>query len=484
MTSSSHPADSVLDYQQFYLVGIKGVAMASLAQCLVEAGKTVRGCDVADHFVTQPLLDEIGVKLDVGFDQPLPTTTECVIYTAAHQGRFNKVVQAAQAASLPTWSQAEAIASLFNQQQGVAVCGVGGKSTTSAMIAWIMEKTGQPCSYSVGVGSIPGLTRTGRWQPNSRYFVAEADEYVTDPSAPSRGEEITPRFSFLKPALTVCTNLKFDHPDVYRDFAHTLTTFKTFFEQLKPNGILVTSHQVKTELQVDRTDLTWKTWGDSSEDWLQYLPDSFVSSQGKSSLSFQINENGQPTAPHTLTLPLPGLYNLMNGLAAIAATMIMGVRPEAAIAALAEFHSTKRRAEFIGDKQGVKYYDDYAHHPSEIAQVIKAFRDWFPDRKLVVAFQAHTFSRTKALFTEFSQAFGQADEVAMIDIFASAREPFDSSITSEMLCQAIMTATPQIQAHNYRTLPELAEHLKTTLETGDVCLSVGAGDIYLIHDLL
>ncbi len=181
----------------------------------------------------------MGVQIDIGFEVEIPGEVECVIYTAAHSAQKNPQVVKALERGLVVISQAQAIAELFNGKKGIAVCGVGGKSTTSAMIAWILEKNGRAPSFSVGVGNIPGLDKTGQWSSESEYFVAEADEYVIDPSAPSRGEEITPRFSFMQPFITVCTNLRFDHPDVYTDFAHTQKVFADFFGQIKEGGSLV-----------------------------------------------------------------------------------------------------------------------------------------------------------------------------------------------------------------------------------------------------
>src|SRR5258708_306107 len=131
---------NILDYNSFYLVGIKGVALTALAQCLIDAGKKVAGSDVAEEFVTQKILDRLQLKIDAGFETALPLETDCVIFTAAHQAIHNPQVQQAISKKIPVFSHAEALASLFNQKQGIAVCGVGGKSTTSAMIAWIFAQ--------------------------------------------------------------------------------------------------------------------------------------------------------------------------------------------------------------------------------------------------------------------------------------------------------------------------------------------------------
>ena len=225
-------------HQNFLLMGIKGVAMTSMAQLLVDAGKTVYGVDVKENFVTKNILERIGVKITNDFGVEIPEGTDCVIYTAAHKGPNNPLVLKSQEKGIPIYSQAKALGEFFNSKKGIAVCGVGGKSSTSAMIAHVFEKN-NPQSFSVGVGDISGLGKTGSYLPNSTYFIAEADEYVTDPAAPSKGVDITPRFSYLKPFITICTNLEFDHPDVYRDFEHTKSVYKTFFNSINQEGALI-----------------------------------------------------------------------------------------------------------------------------------------------------------------------------------------------------------------------------------------------------
>lgn len=487
----------LLAFQNFYLVGIKGVAMTALAQCLLDAGKSVRGSDVAEEFVTQKLLDQRQIVIDPSFDAALPAETECVIYTAAHNSQDNPQVKAASAQNLPTFTHAEAVADLFNDNKGVAVCGVGGKSTTSAMITWILEKLGYHPNFAIGVGDIPGLEKTGQWHQQAEFFIAEADEYVTDPSAPSRGEEITPRFSFMRPFVTVCTNLRHDHPDVYKDFDQTKKQFAKFFDQVQTRGTLIANIADQSTLE------SLPYWSESQERQLVWFGETAagadLSEDPASHPSFILDsdtfwaQNGQTScvlvANHLqftqrLQLQLPGMYNLRNAAAAVAACWALGVDVPKAVAALASFQSTLRRSQFIGEKNGVRYYDDYAHHPHEVHSVIHAYREWFPDRKLVVAFQSHTFTRTKQFFTEFIDAFAEANEVVMIDIFPSAREAFDPSVTSDQLCQAIATKYPTITTHNYQTLEKLAEFCKTQLRPGDVCLTIGAGDIYQVHDLI
>ncbi len=470
---------NILEYQQYYLVGIKGVAMTSLAQCLCDAQKTLRGSDVAEDFVTADILRTLHIPIDVGFEHHIPAETQCVIYTAAHKAAQNPQVLAAQQAGIPTYTHAEALAALFNEKKGIAVCGVGGKSTTSAMISWILEKTGRQPSFSVGVGNIQGLGKTGQWHAKSTFFVAEADEYVIDPSAPSRGEKITPRFSFLHPFITICTNLQFDHPDVYKNFDHTKAVFAQFFRSMKQGGTLIINgddlplRSLAQEVSQE-TGTALITVGESDGCTFQMV--NFQSQEGKSYAHIQHQKDTS-----ICQLLIPGKYNSMNALFAIAAAKQAGIPISESIAALANFRSTLRRCEYVGEKHGVKFYDDYAHHPMEIQKVIHAYREWYPSARLVVGFQSHTFSRTKSLFSEFTTAFAQASEVVMIDIFPSAREKFDPTITSDGLCEAIHAQFPKIPAHNVHTIDQLAEYCHTHLQPGDIFLTLGAGDIYLVH---
>jgi len=517
----------LLDFNSFYLVGIKGVAMTSIAQCILDAGKKVTGTDVEQDFVTKKMLENIGCgaeKINIGFEHNIFNQSEkidvdCVIYTSAHGGKYNPIVQQAISNNIPTFSQAEALSELFNEKLGIAVCGVGGKSSVSAMIAWIMNKVSSDeddkdkaifsPSFSVGVGNIPGLEKTGQWSKKSKFFVAEADEYVTDPAAPSKNIPITPRFSYLNPHVTVCTNLAFDHPDVYRDFDHTKEVFSKFFEQIKPNGKLIVNSDnqelVKlaekagendssleiinfgVDLQDDnkpgnnKSCLTescaQKTLGNDF-----YLTE-YKSSQGKTQGEFSHYKNGTNTE-YTLTLQIPGRFNIMNAISAIAACNSVGVDINDSINALKSFNSTMRRFEHIGVKNNITFYDDYAHHPNEVSAAINAFNEWYPDNHKIIAFQSHTYSRTKELFTEFVDAFADADDVVMIDIFPSAREAADMSVSSTLLCEEISKKYPNIKAVNVVNLEGLAKYLNDNLNPGDACLTLGAGDIYEVHELI
>lgn len=484
-TPTSQP--QLLDFNHFYLVGIKGVAMTSLAQCLLDAGKTVRGSDLDEDFVTKDILESRKIEID-NFQADFSTAEikpEAIIYTAAHQGVDHPQVQAAIKAGLPVYSQAEALGELFNQKAGIAVCGVGGKSSTSAMITWVFRQLKLDISFSVGVGKIIGLAETGAWRAQSQYFVAEADEYVIDCNALKKDQAPTPRFSFLKPAIAICTNLRFDHPDVYVDFAATKAAFKKFFLQLKPNGQLIVNADnpdllaLAQEVILERPDIQLHTfaWSKSADFRLA---------------NWQV-KNGQslatiyaPQAQAELRLQIPGQYNLMNALAAIAGLHSAQIDLKSSCQALASFKSTQRRFELVNIKQGRQFFDDYAHHPSELSEVIRTLNQYFPDQKKIIAFQPHTYSRTKQLFNDFVDALGSNlstnDQLIILDIFASAREVFDYSVSSQKLVAAIQAKFPQARVKYVSDIASLANYLASA--NYNLAITVGAGDIYQVYDQL
>lgn len=475
----------IFSAKTIHLTGIKGVAMTSLAQCLINMQKTITGSDVEEDFVTYDLLNQQPITLFPFFTKDsVPPALQTVrpdllIYTAAHGGPIHPEVLWAKEQNIPVLSQAEAMAQLFNSKSGIAVCGVGGKSTVSAMLVWILTKMNQNPSFSVGVGNIIGLNKTGRWVNDSRYFVAEADEYVIDPQQ----QPPVPRFSFLQPDVIVCTNLQFDHPDVYQDFAMTKKAFLQFFLQLKAGGMLIINGddqelvQLAEHVEQQRSDVKVYCFGESESVTMSLSHVHFEHGMSHAQLTL---DNQQ----YPLRLPLPGKFNVLNSTAAVLAAHKIGIGAAQAVEALGTFQSTQRRFQFIGQKQEVLYYDDYAHHPHEVTAVIKAITQWYPDRRCVIAFQPHTYSRTKALREQFADAFTGAKEVLFLDIFASAREEFTDEISSDHLVADIHTKHPDIQVQNLHTIENLAEYCKTQLHPGDVLITLGAGDIYKVHDLI
>ncbi len=476
----------LVDSKNIHLTGIKGVAMTSIAQCLLDMGKTLTGSDVQEDFVTKDILNQLNITITSTFQQSnISSSTDLVIYTAAHGGPNNPEVVYAQEQGIPTLSQAEALAELCNTKKGIAVCGVGGKSTTSAMIVWILEQLSsqnedvEKPSFSVGVGKIVGMKKTGRWNERSDYFIVEADEYVIDPKA----KKPTPRFSFLRPQIIVCTNLAHDHPDVYPTFKDTKKAYTQFFLNVKKNGILIINNEdeelqnLATKVKKQRRDISIIPFPNVED---------YKTENKKTVSTFHFHEQ-----KYTLELKVPGKFNVQNALAALTTTFQTHNSIISNIQALQTFQSTQRRFENIGEKNGVLYYDDYAHHPSELLAVTKAFAQWESNKKRYLAFQPHTYSRTKQLLNEFVHALSTiiknnyVDTIFLLDIFASAREDNDPSISSDILLQRLYEMCEnETKVINLHSLENLAYTCKEKLQKGNALLTAGAGNIYKVHKMI
>jgi len=466
--------------KHIYLVGIKGVGMTSLAQCLLDLGKIIRGWDVKDEFVTQKILTRLNIKIDHGQNPCLPKETEAVIYTVAHCGSNHPLVVEAKKRQLLVLSHAQALAWLFNQKMGVAVCGVGGKTTVSAMMTWIGKQNNLKPSFSVGVGEITGLKQTGSFNKQSQIFIAEADEYADNPENVLDKTALVPRFSYLKPQIIVCTNLKFDHPDVYKNLEHTKQVFAQFFKNLKPKGTLIYNQDDKNlqavvnQVAKVRKDITLVSFGFDQKATLKIKNPLVIDGHNQATLQIDDQEC-------LIQLSIPGVYNLLNAAAAAAAFSCLGLPLKKSLESLSKFQSTNRRCQLIKTHSQTIYYDDYAHHPTEVNSVIASLKAWHNNKPLTVIFQPHTVSRTKYLLKQFAQAFDQADRLILLPIFTSAREKVDHHFTSDNLFQAIKKHQPKLKLDSANSLEEASELLKTHQVKG-VVLTMGAGNVYEVYD--
>jgi len=454
--------------KSIHFTGIKGVGLTSLALCAQDLGISVSGSDIAEEFVTDPILKLRGISYTVGFSpNHLPPATNLLIYTAAHQGPNNPEVIAAREQGIPAISHAEAVGMFMQEKIGISVCGVGGKSTTSAMLATILEHAKLKPSYTVGVGNIPCLGTPGKYDRHGKYFIAEADEYFASP-----GTDNTPKFLYQTPQVIGVTTIRYDHPDVYPDFDATCQAYLDFFNKLPKNGLLVAYADSSETIKVAKKSAKHLiTYGTHPQADIQLK--SYHVAEGKTLCT--ISYHG---IEHELVLQVPGKFNAINALCAFAIATKLDVDPRIATNALKEFTGTMRRFENIGTtKSGVTIIDDYAHHPGEIQATLTAAKEWFPKRKVIAIFQPHTFSRTKALFADFAQSFGTADEAVILPIYASAREAFDPSIKS----QDLVAAANQSSRVSYQeNAASLIQYLKSTLEPNPVVITLGAGDIFLL----
>lgn len=463
--------------KQIHFTGIKGVGLASLAFCAKDLNIKVSGSDIEEEFVTDQALKKHGINWTSGFKpEDLPANwrkdpgakkTSLLIYTAAHKGPKNPQVTAAEELGIPTLSHAQAVGLFMQSKQGISVCGVGGKTTTSSMIATLLDSAKLEPSFAIGVGNIDALGSPGRYNQSGKYFIAEADEYFASP-----GIDDTPKFLYQHPQIIVVTNIEYDHPDVYKSFKHTQKAYLQFFKKLPKDGILVVnadnSHSLKVARDADKHILTYGFHPHADF----HIKDLSIDS-GKTTFTLSYKN-----FDFQYQIPVPGKFNVLNATAAIAVASHLGVDVKLISQGISKYTGCMRRFQTIGKTQGITVVDDYAHHPTEIKATLKAAASWFKGQKITAIFQPHTYSRTKALFSEFAQSFTNSDQIIFIPIYASARETTDTSVSSFKLAEATKKYHPNVLYQEKES--DLIKYLDTSAKSGDVIITLGAGDIFIL----
>lgn len=461
--------------KHIHFTGIKGVGMTALALCMKDMGKKVTGSDVTEVFVTDEVLKKNKILWDVGFgDKNLRLKPDLLVYTAGHGGILNPEVRLAQEKGVLVKSYAEFVADLANTKKVISVCGVGGKTSTASMVSVLLESANINPSYIVGVGSIFPLGNAGHYEEKGEYFVCEADDYVVSPGVDNR-----PKFMLLNPYIAVVTNIEYDHPDIYFNFEETITAFRKFFEKIPKNGVLIacTDNQNVAKIIKDlkKPILTYgiKTGADYRIANIKFKDQKTY---------FDILVKGSKKTYKDIIINVPGEFNVRNAVAAFVVGDFLGMDEKDLRFGLAKYQGCRRRFEKMGEYKGGLFFDDYAHHPSEIISIIKATRDWYSKKRIVVIFQPHTFSRTKALFSDFSKAFKHANAVGFMDIYPSARESFDATISSEML--SIETSKYQDNVNYLGNHESTLKWIDENIKKGDIVLTLGAGDIFHLYNCL
>ena len=442
--------------------------MAALALAYQDAGWEVQGSDTKDFQITDEPLKVRGITV---FEKFTPRNIwklrkmvwvpgiDKLIYTGAHHGAQNVEVKWAASRGVPTLNYAKALGEFFAGKKQICVCGVGGKTTTSALIATILNEAGQDPSWIIGTSAISSLSASGHWG-QGEWAVIEGDEYVADPVA-----DKTPKFMYMNPQIIVCTNIRHDHPDVYKSEKEVVTAYIKLFEKTLGNGGKIFLSSQAAEVMDGKEELDEKKI--------------MVYDKGNKGIYRNLEElNGKVRE----VLKVPGEYNVRNAMAAVLTAESVGISREKALVALKKYTGSKRRFELIGEAGGTLIYDDYAHHPHEIESLLIAARQEFQDKKIRFVFQPHTFSRTRALFDQFVDSLKNVDEVILDPIFASAREAVDTEISSEMLAKRINEKGGK--AVFIANRQKLVEYLIRTSEPEEVIFTVGAGNLYEIHSEL
>jgi len=445
--------------QRVHLVGVGGVHMSGIAQILRHRGHTVSGSDLHLSQLTSRL-EALGVTVRAGHDAQNINEADLVVYTsAAHED--NPELAEARRRGIQTIKRAPMIARLMEGKQIIAIAGSHGKTTTTSLIAWMLDRAGLAPTYMLGGESIDlgGNAAPG----DGDFFVVEADEFDA-------------AFLSYRPHIAVVTNIEPDHLDIYGSFENLRDAFRRFLSQVDNNGYIVAcmdSPDVQAVLREAIGDGTTPSpvrvvsYGlNMPADWRATA----ISSMGVDRSAFMVEFRQEDWG--TVETGLPGVHNVSNSLAAVAVGEIVGLSPSTIASAIAQFHGVRRRFERIGEAGGVLVMDDYAHHPSEVRATLAAARSRFPGRRLVCLFQPHTYTRTRYLLDGFRTCFRDCDVLLIARTYAAREEP-SAGMTAEELAREI--AGPP--ARYTGELDESARAVADVVEPGDVFFTIGAGDL-------
>ena len=446
--------------KRVHFVGIGGVGMSGIALVLRNMGFEVSGSDAKESETTVKLV-QAGIKVAIGHDAANAADAQVVVYSSAVHSE-NPELEYARGRDIPVIRRAEMLAELMRMKFSVAISGSHGKTTVTSMVAHLMERAGLDPTSVIG-GRILGAD-AGAKLGQSQYLVAEADE--SDRS-----------FLALYPVIAVVTNIEREHLDVYHDLADIKREFVRFVNRVPFYGAVVLCMDSPAVRSIrNRAKRRVITYGVENQADFRAKD---VQLYGLSS-AFTLLYGGKDVG--RFNLPVPGMHNVANALAALATGNELGIGFETMAQALAVFSGVHRRLEKVGEKNGIVVYDDYGHHPTEVRVTLEALRHAFPDRRILVVFQPHRYTRTQALADEFGTCFAAADELILTKIYA-ASEPEIPGVDATLIQRAVEAAgKPEVSY-----VPELADVpdvLVKKLHKGDVVLTAGAGNICTICDQL
>lgn len=454
--------------QKYHLVGICGMGMTALALILKDMGNKVDGSDTGVDYPTMSTLAKYNIPVFDTFNVAHIESATTVVYSGANGGSTNEEVLEAKKRGLKVSSLAQYIGTLSEQKQTISVCGCHGKSTTTALAAYIGGKLGLHMSYYVGAPSFMD-SGPGAWKKGD-YFVVESDEYVADPIT-----DRTPKLYYLHPTFILCTNIDFDHPDVFPDITAIEKVFAHFFTQIPQNGFLIVNGDDKRLVKI-ANDSHKKFYTYGLESWCDFIITNILNHgvEQRFSLTYRGKSLG------TFSTKLLGVHNIFNATAVIAFYMLQKYGASKIAQALALFTGVSRRLEFHEKIRETLLYDDYAHHPTEIVATLTALKKRFPKYHITVIFQPHTFSRTQELQEGFVNSLHYADTIIMLPIFSSARE---SSEQFTVTSQALVDSAKRKGFSNFENVATDSElsFLITKLSqkySRQIILTMGAGDVY------
>ena len=440
-----------------HVVGIGGVGMSAIATVLVKMGHTVSGSDLK----SSPGLERLrglGVQVKVGHSSDnVPEGVDAVtVSTAIPQN--NPEIGVAQAHGTPVLRRAEMLSAIASTRRTIGVAGVHGKTTTSSMLALVLRDAGMHPSFIIG-GDVNDIGSGGLWD-DGEWFVVEADE--------SDGT-----FLELGAEAAIVTSIEPDHLEYWGGFDALRDAFGRFLQLATGPRVACADDEEAARVGRANGATTYGTAPDADYRMVDVRT-------ARTGVRFRVEHAGSEMGE--IHLPVPGAYNALNGCAALVMGVLVGAPFEAAKSALGRYAGVARRFQFRGERDGVTFVDDYAHLPGEVRAALRAAQDGGWDR-VVCVFQPHRYSRTEELWQDFGDAFVDADLLIVTDIY-SHNEPPRPGVTGKLIVDAVTEAEPGKRVVYLPSRSDLAGTVRKLLRRGDVCLTLGAGDLTHLPDEL
>ncbi len=470
MTGFYFPED--LQGFKIFFVGIKGTGMAALAELLYHRGADVSGSDVSDVFYTDKILASLGIPVIENFDADVfPPETELVIYSAAYRKDRHPQLLEASRRNIPLAGYTEVLGLLSGDVFSCGISGVHGKTTTTALAGTLIKKVKLPVSVLVGSG-VSNFDGSSVLVQGKKYFVAETCEYKR-------------HFLQFNPDIIVITSIEPDHLDYYTDMEDILEAFVSYGLKLPQNGRLIFcaddpgAVRAAERIASKRPDIRYIEYGEKASGMFRLL--SSENREGR--MRFALEGFFEDFA-----IRIPGHHSVLDAVAALAVVVsileeeksLISSEDMAAIKdAFEEFSGSKRRSEIIGEWNDILVMDDYGHHPTEIKTTLEGLREFYPNRRLIVDFMSHTYSRTELLLEDFADAFDAADLLVLHKIYASAREK-KGSVSGLTLFERIQEKRANV--YYFDEILDAFPFLKERLKPGDLFITVGAGDNWILGE--
>lgn len=454
-----------------HFVGIHGVGMSGLAVICQEMGKEVKGSDKPKSEIygnKEELFAKKGIEAFYGFDAKNLDWGPDIVVAAASFSADNPEIAEAKKRNIPVIPESELRGELMREKKGIAVSGVHGKTTTTAILSYIFTKADLEPTFLIGTNQVPNLGTHARFGKGS-HVIIEADEYQKGK------DDQTPKFLDFHPHAAITTSIEWEHVDMYPDEAAVEAAFAKLVAKIPADGYWVACTDWPAVARIAQgTKVPVETYGTGAQAKWRMANMAYDGPE----MSFDVIRDG--TYFDTFHTKLSGAHNALNALACIVVALRENIPLETIKDALANFVGSERRFE-VGARDGITYIDDYAHHPTEIKATLEAARARYPKNELWCVYQPHMASRTYHMKSDIAKSFEHCNKLVITDIFASAREKNDLIKTSELFEETVRHHDDVVHTGD---LAETAKYLKFKAKKGDVVITMGAGDVYKVRDEL